>query len=75
MATQLIYNTHNSNLPCTIKSYIPFANRNTFIVNHLLSSDDAPDTDDINIIKHSSYYSDEGFKQLQIAEGSLYHEF
>ena len=38
---------------------------------HLLSDDDSADTIDINIIKHSPYYSESDFHNLQFRKGNL----
>ena len=38
---------------------------------HLLSDDDSSDTIDMNIIKHSPYYSESDFHNLQFRKGSL----
>ena len=38
---------------------------------HLLSDDDSSDTIDINIIKHSPYYSESDFHNLQFRKGNL----
>ena len=38
---------------------------------HLLSDDDSSDTLDINIIKHSPYYSESDFHNLQFRKGNF----
>ena len=38
---------------------------------HLLSDDDSSDTIDINIMKHSPYYSESDFHNLRFRKGNL----